>query len=139
MTTGAVIQISQVRAAKEATAAAKHGERFLLEMSTADAEFFSYFYQHGHEKSALRLLAISKGEWYWQPEWHKPGSRPNLWVTEGEAEFLSYLHRKGHVAAARQLMKAVNKPLPGEERRWGKVLPIPPKASACPSVSGGTS
>jgi hypothetical protein len=118
-----VIDLRAARTAKSATSTEKHGERFLFNVTPAESYFLSYFYEHGHEKSALRLLKIAESG----PDWD-----PNrfcltiLYVTDGELEFLRFMSRKGLVAAARALMKSVNKPLPGEEGSWGKVVSITP-------------
>jgi len=118
-----VIDLRAARTAKSAVSTGKGGERFLFDVTKAESVFLSYFYEHGHEKSALRLLEIAKSG----PDWD-----PNrfyltlLYVTDGELEFLRFMSRKGPVAAARALMKSVDKPLPGEEGSWGKVLSITP-------------
>jgi hypothetical protein len=118
-----VVDLRAARTAKSAVSTEKDGERFLFDVTTAESVFLSYFYEHGHEKSALRLLKIAKSG----PDWD-----PNrfyltcLYVTDGEVEFLRFMSRKGPVAAARELMKSINKPLPGEEGSWGEVVSITP-------------
>jgi len=124
VTTGTVIQIAQKRAENRAAAAAKDGQRFLMQVSPADSKFLSYYYEHGHEKSALRLLKIAKDG----PDWG-PDERilTVLYVTEGEVEFLRFMNQNGPTAAARAQMKSINRPIPDEAGSWGKVLPISDK------------
>jgi hypothetical protein len=132
MTAGDVIQLSEARAARSAVTAAKDGDRFLMEVTAAESHFLSYFYQHGHEKSALRLLKLAESG----PDWN-PNDRylSVLYVTDGEVEFLRFMNQKGPIAAAKQLMNQVNKPLPDEADSWGQVLSIATKGRERTSVT----
>jgi hypothetical protein len=118
-----VIDLRTARTARSAVSIEKDGERFLFDVTRAESYFLSYFYEHGHEKSALRLLKIAESGPDWDPN---EGYLGIVYVTDGEVEFLRFMSRKGPVAAARELMNSINKPLRGEEASWGKVVSITP-------------
>jgi hypothetical protein len=118
-----VIDLRAARTAKSAVSTKKDAECFLFDVTQAESVFLSYFYENGHEKSALRLLKIAESGPDWDPN---RGYLSRLYVTDGEVEFLRFMSRKGLVAAARALMKSVKKPLPGEEGSWGEVVSITP-------------
>jgi hypothetical protein len=132
-----VIDLRAARTAKSALSTEKCGERFLFDVTQAESLFLSYFYEHGHQKSALRLLKIAESGPDWDPNRFYLSI---LYVTDGEVEFLRFMSRKGPVAAARELMGSINKPLPGEESSWGRVLSITPatgRAVPAPSLIPG--
>lgn len=132
-----VIDLRAARAAQNAISTEKDGERFLFDVTQAESLFLSYFYEHGQEKSALRLLKIAESGPDWDPNQFYLSI---VYVTDGEVEFLRFMSRKGPVAAATELMRSINKPLPGEEGSWGEVVsitPTPGRAAPAPSLIPG--